>query len=129
MPPINLFMMANLSMGDTPLSTDDADAELVTCFFWPQLVEYYKGIRGVLASWFEKNYVWATNQSTLADIDSSTHAFLIYMLTRFIFCGKRDWIYFHLLSTLEDLAIVGTYRWGRSTLERMYANMNEISAR
>lgn len=130
LPPIDFFIMTSLSMDSMPpLSSDDFDLELVAWCIGRQPIEYYKGTKGVLPSWFKKKYVWDTNQSSLAEIDFSTHTFLIYMLTRSIFCGKSDRVYFHLLLDLEDLDLVGTRRCSRSDLGWMYANMSEISAR
>lgn len=129
MPPIDFFIMTSLLMdGTPPPSTNEADVELVMRCIGPQLVEYYKSTRGVLALWFEKNYMWATNQSTPAEMDFSSRTFLIYMLTHFFFCGKSDQVYFHLLSAIENLDMVDTYSWGRYALRWMYANINEISA-
>lgn len=94
-PPVDFLMMIGLSMdGTPPPSTDDDNVEFVTSCLGPQLVEYYKGTKGVLTSWFEKNYKWATNESTETEIDYSTHAFLIYMLTRSIFYRKSDRVFF-----------------------------------
>lgn len=125
---IDFYMMTDLSIdGTPPITTNDFDAKLVARCIGPQPMEYYKGVKGVLASWFEKKYVLATNQSTLAGIDFSTHTFLIYILTHSIFCRKSDRVYFHLLPSLDDLGIVGTYSWGRSALGWMYTNMSEVS--
>lgn len=89
---------------------------------------YYKGTNGVLPSWFEKDYVRTTNQSPPEEIAFSTHAFLVYMLTRSIFYGKSNMIYFHLLLTLEELDLVATHSWGKS-LRWVYSNISEISAK
>lgn len=60
--PIDFYMMIDLSMdGTLPPTTDNFDVELVARCTGPQPVEYYKGTKGVLPSWFEKKYVWATN--------------------------------------------------------------------
>lgn len=47
--------------GTRPPTTDDFDAELVAWCIGQQPVEYYKGMKGVIPSWFKKKYVWATN--------------------------------------------------------------------
>lgn len=128
MPPIDFFMMTGFSMdGTPPLSSDDFDPKLAARCIGPQPVAYYKGRKGALPSWFEKDYVWATNQSMLEEIAFSTRAFLVYMLTRSIFCGKSDRIYFYLLSVLEELDLVDTRSWGRSALGWMYSNISDIS--
>lgn len=49
------------------------------------------------------------------------------MLTRSIFCGKNDRVYFYLLPALENLDLVAARSWGRSALGWMYLNMSEIS--
>lgn len=91
MTPMNFFMMTGLSMGGTPPpSLEDFDPALVAHCIGPQLVVYYKGTKGVLPSWFEEEYVWATDASSEVEQAQSTWAFLLYMLTQLIFCGKSD---------------------------------------
>lgn len=127
LPPIDLFTMMGLSMGGTPPpSSEDFDLALVACCIGPQPMLYYKGTRGVLPSQFEE-YVWAIDASSEVEQAQSTRAFLPYMLTLSIFCGKSDRVYFHLLPTLEDLALVASRSWVRSALGWMYLNMTEIS--
>lgn len=129
MPPIDFFMMTGLSMDGMPSpSLDDFNLALVARCIRPQPLAYYKGTKGAFPSWFEKDYVWATHQSTLEEIAFSTRAFLVYMLTRSIFCRKIDMIYFHLLPVLEELDLVATCNWGRFALGWMYCNISEISA-
>lgn len=72
MPPIDFYMMMGLPMGDMPPSTNDDDVDMVNDCIGPQQVEYYKGTKRVLTSWFEKSYVWATNEST----DTETNYFV-----------------------------------------------------
>lgn len=63
-PSIDFFMMIRLSMdGTPPPSSEDFDPKLVARYIGPQPIAY-KGC----PSWFEKDYVWATNQSTLVEI-------------------------------------------------------------
>lgn len=65
MTPIDFFMMTGLSMGGTPPpSSEDFDLALVARYIGPQSVVYYKGTKGVLPSWFEEEYVWATDASS-----------------------------------------------------------------
>ena len=128
-PPIDFFMMTRLSMDGThPQSLEDFDADLITRCIGTQSVVYYKGMKGVLPLWFENEYIWAINVSTLAEKAFSTWAFLLYMLTRSIFYGKSDRVYFYFLPALKDLDLVATQSWGRSALRWMYLNMSEILA-
>lgn len=61
-PPVDLFMMTGLSIdGMPPPTIDDFDPGLMARCIGPQPVEYYKGTKGVLLSWFERKYMWATN--------------------------------------------------------------------
>lgn len=58
LPPIDLFMMTDLSMdGTPPPSSNNFDLELVARCIGPQPVENYKGMKDVLPSWFKKKYV------------------------------------------------------------------------
>ena len=112
MPLIDYFMMIGLSMdGTSSPSSEDFDTDLVVRYSWPQPVVYYKGIKGVLPSWFEKDYVWATNDSTPAEKAYSTWVFLLYLLTRSIFYRKSNRVYFYLLPALENLDLVTTQSW------------------
>lgn len=109
-PPIDLFMMTKHFMGGTPPpSSEDFDPALVARCIGPQPVVYYKGTKGVFLSWFKKDYIWATNASTLEEKEFSIRAFLLYMLTHSIFYGKSDKVYFYLLLALEDLNLVATW--------------------
>lgn len=129
-PLINLFMMTGLSMNGTPPPcSKDFDANLVARCIGPHPMAYFKGNKGVLPSWFETDYIWATNASMPAKKAFSTRAFLLYMLTRLIFYEKSDMIYFYLLSALEELDLVAMRSWGRSTLGWMYSNTSEILVR
>lgn len=128
-PLIDFFMMTGLSMdGTPPPSSEDFDLALVARCIEPQSVTYYKGMKGILPSWFQTDYVQATDQSFLLEIAFSTRTFLIYMLTLSIFCMKSDQVYFYLLLALEDLDLVATHSWGRFALGWMYSNMSEISS-
>lgn len=110
LPPIDFFMMMGLSMdGMPPPSSDNFDLVLVPQCIGPQPMAYYKGTKGVLPSWFENDYVWATNQSSPEEIAFPTHAFLVYMLAHAIFCGKRDKVYFYLLPAFKDLNLMATW--------------------
>lgn len=127
-PPIEFFMMTGLSMDRIPpLSSEEFDAPLVAWCIGLQPVVYYKGTKGVLPSWFENDYIWATDESSDMEKVYSIQAFLSYMLTHSIFCGKSDWVYCYLLPVLENLYLVATWSWGRSALGWMYLNMSEIS--
>lgn len=129
-PLIDFFMMTGLSMdGTPPPSSEDFDVDLVAHCIGPQPMTYYKGTKGVLPFWFETGYIWVTNASTPVEKAFSTWAFLLYMLTRSIFCGKSDMIYFYMLPASKELDLVATWSWGRSTLGWMYSNMSKISAR
>lgn len=77
-------------------------------------------------SWFETKYVWAIDESSEEERDYSTRTFLLYMLTRSIFCVKSDLVYFWLLPALKDLDRVGSFSWDRSALGWMYSNMREV---
>lgn len=108
-PSIDFYMMIRLSMdGTPPPNLEDFNAKLKARCIGPQPVVYYKGTKGVPPSWFENGKVWATDASMPTKKAISTRAFLLYMLTHSIFCGKSDRVYFYLLSTLEDLDLVAT---------------------
>lgn len=78
--PIGFYMMTGLPMGGTPsLSADELDLEMVMRCIRSQPIEYYKGTKGVLASWFLTKYVWATNKSSEEERDYSTRTFLFFM--------------------------------------------------
>lgn len=86
---IDFYMMTRLSINGTPpLSLEDFDADVVALYIGPQPMVYYKGTKGVLQSWFKNDYVWAMDASTVAEKAFFTQAFLLYMLTYSIFCGK-----------------------------------------
>lgn len=105
LPPIDFYMIMGLSMGSTaPPSTNEVDPQMVRRCIRIQLMEYYKGTKGVLPSWFKKNYVWATEKRPKAEIDYSTRTFLLYMPTRSIFYGKSDQVYFHFYRHSRTLA-------------------------
>lgn len=75
----------------------------------PQPIEYYKGTKGILASWFKTQYACATDKNSKKERDYSTRTFLLYMLTRSVFYVKSDRVYFWLLPALEDLDRVRSY--------------------
>lgn len=57
-PPINFFMMIELSVASTPPpNLEDFDRALVARCIGTQNVVYYKGTKGVLLSWFKKDYI------------------------------------------------------------------------
>lgn len=125
MPPIDFYMMMGLPMGGTPpLPTDELDLEVVRRCIESQPIKYYKGTKGVLASWFGTKYVWATDESSEGERDYSPRTFL---LTRPVFCAKSDRVYFWSLPMFEHLDRVGSYSWGRSTLGWMYSHMSMVS--
>lgn len=108
-------MMTGFPMGGTPpLSADDL--KMVRRCIRPQPIEYYKGTKGILASWLKTNYVWAIDESSEGERDYSTWTFLLYMLTWLVFYAKTDRVYFCQLLALEDLDRVGFYSWGKSAL-------------
>lgn len=108
--PIDLYMMTGLAMdGTPPPSLEEFDLAFVAHYIGPQSIAYYKGTNGVLTSWFENDYVWAMDVSLDKEKAYSTWVFLLYMLTRSIFYGKSDKVYFHILPALEDLTLVVTW--------------------
>lgn len=116
MPLIDFDIMSGLSMdGTPPPSSEDFDADLVAHCIRPQHVVYYKGTKDVLPSWFEKDYVWATNDSTPTKKAYSTRAFLLYMLTRSIFLRKSDKVY-KLATGFGELRLGRHVKLGRSAL-------------
>lgn len=93
----------------------------------PQLLHFDQGFRGILPSWFEKEYIWAMEQSLDVEVDYSIWAFLSYMFTRSVFNAKSDRVFLNFLPALEDVSRVRTYGWDRSALGWMYSNMGEVA--
>lgn len=90
LPLTDFYMMTHLPMGGDPPPYELAPSqEMVRRYLGPQPISYNRGFRGVLPSWFEKEYIWATDESQEVEIDYSVRAFLLYMFTLSVFSGKE----------------------------------------
>lgn len=103
--------------GDPPPSELMPSQDMIRRCLGPQPLSFDRGFRGVLPCCFEKEYIWAMDQSSEEEIGYLVRAFLLYMFTQSVFSGKSDRIFLNFLPTLDNLSKVNTFGWGRSALE------------